>query len=166
MNLREFFVEEANEFVILLDGFERLDVNSLAAGAGAVNDALYAAFLLDFYRDDETFATDGDELVLYGAAFGEAAEISAQGILDGAALLFNLAADAGKFGRSVIFECAVGLNLVAEEAEEVGEVGDFGRECPHTAPLALHAGGRMQRDLTPFRGAVDDEDDVANLGGF
>src|SRR5277367_548323 len=123
MNLGELFVEQADEFVILLDGFQGFDVDGLAAGAGAVNYALDAAFLLNFDGDDEAFAADGDEFVLHGAAFGEAAEISAEGVLDGAALFFYFAADASEFGGSVIFERAVGLNFVAEEAEEVGEVG-------------------------------------------
>jgi hypothetical protein len=131
-----------------------------------VNYALDAAFLLDLDGDDEAFAADGDEFVLHGAAFGEAAEISAEGILDGAALSFDFAADAGEFGRGVIFECAVGLNFVAEEAEEVVEVSDLGGECADGAPLALHAGGGMEGDFAPFRGAIDDEDYVANLGGF
>ncbi len=66
----------------------------------------------------------------------------------------------------MIFERTVGLNLVAEEAEEVVEVGDLGGECAQAAPLALHAGRGMQRDLAPFGGAIDDEYDVANFGGF
>ena len=72
------------------------------------------------------------------------------------ALLFDFAADAGEFGRGVIFERAVGLNLVAEEAQEFGEVDDPGGESADGAPLALHAGGGMKGDLAPFRGAVDD----------
>ena len=95
MNLDELFFEQADEFVVLLDGFKRLDVDGLAAGAGAVDDALHAAFLLDFDGDHETLAADGDEFVLDGAAFGEAAQVAAQRILNGAALLFDLAADAG-----------------------------------------------------------------------
>src|ERR1700689_3110923 len=76
MNLGELFVEQADEFVVLLDSFEGLDVDGLAAGAGAVNYALDAPFLLDLDGDDEAFAADGYEFVLPGAAFGEAGEIS------------------------------------------------------------------------------------------
>ncbi len=74
MNLGELFVEQADEFVILIDGFEGFDVDGLAARAGAVDDSLYAAFLLDLDGDDEAFAADGDEFVLHGPAFGEAAQ--------------------------------------------------------------------------------------------
>ena len=98
MNLDEFFFEQPDEFVVLLDGLHRLDKHGLSAGACAVDDALYAAFLLDLDWDDEALAADGDEFVLNRAAFGEMAQISAERFLDGAALLFNVAADACQFG--------------------------------------------------------------------
>ena len=145
MNLAELFFEQADQFVVLLDGFQRLDEDGLAAGAGAVDHALHAAFLLDFDGDDEALAADGDQFVLHRAAFGEAAKISAERFLDGAALLFDFAADAGEFGRGFVFERAVGLNLVAEAAQEFGEVGDLGRERADSAPLRSHGGGRLQR---------------------
>ena len=47
VNLALLVFQQADEFVVLLDGFEGLDEDGLAAGAGAVNDALHAAFLLD-----------------------------------------------------------------------------------------------------------------------
>ena len=78
VNFGQLFFEQADEFVVLLDGFEGLDENGLAAGAGAVNDAVDAALLLDFDGDDEAFAADGDEFVLQGAAFGETAEVAAK----------------------------------------------------------------------------------------
>ncbi len=71
MDLRLLFVEQAHQLVVLLDGLERLDEDGLAAGAGAVDDALHAALLLDFHRNHEALAADGDEFVLHGAAFGK-----------------------------------------------------------------------------------------------
>jgi len=44
----------------LVDGFQRFDEDGLAAGAGSVDYALDAAFLLDFDGDDEALASDGD----------------------------------------------------------------------------------------------------------
>ena len=116
--------EQADEFVVLLDGFQGFDEDGLAAGAGSVDDALDAAFLLGFHGDDEAVAADGDEFVLQGAAFGEAAQIAAQRVLDGAVLPFDFAADGGEFGRGVVVEGAVGRELVGEEAQERGEVLD------------------------------------------
>ena len=166
MNFGQLFFEQADQFVVLLDGFEGLDENGLAAGAGAVHDALHAALLFDFDGDDEAFAADGDEFVLHGAAFGEAAQISAQGFLNRAALFFDLAANAREFGGSFVVERAIGLDLVAEGAQEIGEVDDLSGESAHAAPVGLHGGGGMQTDLAPFGGAVDDQDYVADLGGF
>ncbi len=101
MDLDEFLFQQADEFVVLFDGFEGLDEDRLAAGAGAVNYALHAAFLLDFDGDDEAFAADGDEFVLHGAALGQAAQIAAQGFLNRAALLFDFAADAASSGEAL-----------------------------------------------------------------
>ena len=95
--------------------------------------ALHAAFLLDFYGDDEAFAADGDQFVLHRAAFGEAAQISAQRFLNGAALLFDFAANAREFGRGFVVERSIGLDLVAELAEEFGEVDDLAGESAHPA---------------------------------
>ena len=150
----------------MLDGLERLDEDGLSAGACAVNYALDAALLLNFYRDDETFAADGDELILHRAAFREAAQVSAQGFLNGAALLFHFAADAGEFGRGFVFEGSVGLDFVAETAEEFCEVGDAVREFVDLTPFGSHGGRWMLGDLAPFGGAVDYQDYVADLGGF
>ena len=84
----------------------------------------------------------------------------------GRRLLFDFAADAGEFGRGFVVESAVGKDFVAEGAEEIGEVGDLIGELANLAPFGAHGGGRAQGDLAPFGGAVNDEDDVANLGGF
>ena len=70
VNLGQFFVEQAHQFVVLLDRFEGFDEYGLAAGTGAVDHALHAALLLDFYGDDEALTADGDQFVLHGAAFG------------------------------------------------------------------------------------------------
>ena len=70
MDLRLLFVEQAHKVVILFDGFDGLDENCLAAGAGAVHDAGHTALLFDFYRDHETLSADRDQFVLHGAAFG------------------------------------------------------------------------------------------------
>ena len=95
VNLGLFFVKQAHQFVVLLDGFERLDENGLPAGTGSVNHALDAAFLFDFDGNNETLATDGDQFVLDSAAFRQPAEITTQRFLNEAFLFFDIAADAG-----------------------------------------------------------------------
>ena len=166
MNLGEFFIQQPHQFVVLLDGFERLDEDGLATGTGAVDDALHAAFLLDLHGDDETLAADGDEFVLHGAAFGEFPENSAERFLDQPLLFLDLAADAAQLGRSPVVERAVGQDLVAEGAQESGEVLDGGGKRGHCGPLETHGGRGLADDLAPLGGAVGDEDNVANLAGF
>ena len=137
VNLALLVFEQADEFVVLLDGFQRLDEDGLAAGTGSVDDALDAALLLGFDGDDEAVATDGDQLVLQGVALGEAAEIAAQRVLDGAALLFDFAADGGQGGRGVVVESSVGRELVGEVAQERGEIFDGGAELLDGGPGSL-----------------------------
>ena len=80
--------------------------------------------------------------------------------------LFDFAANARQLGRGLVFERSVGLNLVAEPAQEFGEVDDLVRESAHAVPVGLHVRRGMQHDLAPLRRAVDDQDYVANLGGL
>ena len=166
MDLALFFIQQAHQFVILLDGFERLDKHGLSAGTGAVHHALHAAFLLDFYRDDEALAADGDQFVLHRAAFGEFPQVAAQRFLDLALLLLDLAANAAQFGRRAIVERAVGQNLVAERAQEAGEVLDAGGKRGHGGPLGAHRGGRLAHDFAPLGSAVGDQHNVADLSGL
>ena len=60
MDLGLFLVEKAYELVVLLDGFQGLDEDGLAAGAGSVDYSLDAAPLLGLDGNDEAVATDGD----------------------------------------------------------------------------------------------------------
>ena len=78
MDFGLFFFEEANELVVLLDGFKGFDEHCLAGGAGAVDDAGDAALELGADRDDKAIAANGDEVFLRGALGGELAESSAE----------------------------------------------------------------------------------------
>src|SRR6202521_5940655 len=102
MDLGWFFIQQTDQFIFLLYGLERFDEDSLSAGTGAVHDALDAAFLLDFYRDHETLAADGDQFVLHGPAFGEFAQVAAQRFLNLTLLSLVIAANAAQFGRCTI----------------------------------------------------------------
>ncbi len=110
MDLGLFFFEEADEFVVLLDGFERLDVDGLAGRAGAVNHAGDAALEFAAHGDDEAVAANGDEVFLRGAVGGELAQRGAEALFDDALLAFLLATNAAEFRRGVVGQSAVGLN--------------------------------------------------------
>jgi hypothetical protein len=123
VDLGQFFFEEADELVVELDGFERLKIDGLAGGAGAVDDALDAALELRFDGDNEALATDGDEVFLRGAAFRELAQGGAQRVFDSPLLALGLAADAAEFCGGVVCEGAVGEHLAAQAFCEWAEVG-------------------------------------------
>ena len=105
---------QADEFVVLLDGFKGLNVDRLAGRAGAVDHARDAALELAAHGNDEAVAADGDEVFLGGAFAGELAQGGAEALFDDALLAFLLAADAAEFGRSVVGERAVGLDFALD----------------------------------------------------
>ena len=107
MDFGLLFVEEADELVVLLDGFHGFDEDGLAGGGGAVDDAGNLAFELGFDGDDEALAAYGDDVVGVGAGgafFAEGAGGAAEAGLDGAVLGFHGAADAAEFGAGVVGE--------------------------------------------------------------
>ena len=141
MDLGLFFIQQAHQFVVLLDGLERLDKDGLSAGTGAVHYTLHAALLLHFYWDDKALAADGDQFVLHRAAFGKFPQVAAQGFLNLAFLLLDLTANAAQFGRRAIVERAIRQNLVAERTQEAGEVLDTSGKRGHGGPVGAHGGG-------------------------
>ena len=76
MNFRLLFIEQPHQLVILFDGFERFDENRLPARTGAVHHALDSPLLLDFYGDDKSFATNGDQFILQSAPIGQPSQIA------------------------------------------------------------------------------------------
>ncbi len=58
------FLGEAHQFVIEVDGFERLDEERVAARTGSVDDAVQLAALPGDQRHHESLIADGDELFL------------------------------------------------------------------------------------------------------
>ncbi len=70
MNLRLFFLDEAHQLVVLLDGLQRLDVDGLARRACAVDHAGNLPLQLRANGNDEAVAADGDEVFLGRAIRG------------------------------------------------------------------------------------------------
>ena len=68
MHLRLLLIEQPYQLVILLNRLQRLDENSLSAGARAMNHAADLAFELRLDGNDKTLATHRDQLVLRAAA--------------------------------------------------------------------------------------------------
>src|ERR1044071_6845282 len=157
------FFQKADKIVVLLNGLKGLDEHGLSAGACAVNHAIDALALLSLDGDDEALSADGDKFVLDGAAFCQTPQIAAQRFLDGALLFFDVAPDAGELGGGAIVKRAVRLDLVAEVAQQQGEVCDLLGERQHADPVRLDGVRRMEGHLPPFGGFIDEQDEVANL---
>ncbi len=168
MNLGLLFFDEADEFVVLLDGFERLDVDGLAGGTGAVDDAGDAALELAADGDDEAVAADGDEVFLGGAVAGKLAQCGAKGFFDDALLALLLAADAAEFGRGIVGQRAVGLNRALDGFGERLErrAGERDGELREAGELAGKARGRLSQQCLPGSDVVGEAGDGLEFGGF
>ena len=167
MDFGLFFFQEPDEFIVLLDGFEGLDIDRLTGGTGAVDDAGDAALELAAHRDDEAVAADGDEVFLRGAFAGELAERGAEGIFDDALLAFLLAADAAEFGRGVVGKGAVGEDLALDVFRERAQADGQGRgELGEAGELAGEAGGRLAEERLPGGDIVGEAGDGLEFGGF
>ena len=146
MDLGLFFFEEADQFVVLLDGFEGLDIHGLARRAGAVHHAADAALELAAHGDDEAVAANGDDVFLRGAFGGKLAQGGAERLLDDAALAVLVAADAAQFGRGVVGERAVGLDLAldgfGQRTQAAGEIRRKARSSPGSRPATRGGGSR------------------------
>ncbi len=97
-----FFFGEADEFVVEFDGFQGLDEEGVAAAAGSVNHAVDAAFAAGDYGDYEAVVADGYEIFLQGAVGLMRAQEAFERMLDGLALLFDVAAEAAQGYAGVI----------------------------------------------------------------
>jgi len=78
------------------------------------------------------------------------------------------AANAGEFGRGVVGERSVGLDLAAQGAKEVAEVvlEERGREGFDRRPVVLELGGRCEDEAAPGVDALCMCEKREELGGF
>ena len=58
------------------------------------------------------------------------------------------------------------MNFVTEESEELREIGDVFRKRSYLAPFRSHARWRMQGNLAPFGGTIDQQQNIANVRGL
>ncbi len=168
MNLGLLFIEQADELVVLLDGFKRFDEYGLSGRRRTVDDAGHLAFELGFDRDDESVAADGDEIFLGAAAFAQAAQRFAQALFDCTVLAFHRPADAAELGRCVVVEAAIGFDFATKKTQERRKVviKKWGGEIQDARPLIAGAVGRRVDEVAPRSDALDNGEEVADLGGF
>ena len=115
---------EAHQLVIQVDGFERLDEERVAAGAGAVDDAVELAALPGDDRHHEALVADRDELLLQDAFLPVGAQETLERILNGLLLPLDIAAQAVERDAGVVGDGAVGQDLAVEILQQRAEVAD------------------------------------------
>ncbi len=126
VDFASFFLGEAHQFVVELDGFERLDEKGVAAAAGSVNHAIDAALAAGDYGHHEAVVADGDEVFLQRAVRMMRAQEAFERMLDCLALLFDVAAQAAQRDAGVIGQHAAGKNLAAQLLRQLAQIGDGG----------------------------------------
>src|SRR5580765_6170263 len=84
-----FFLGEAHQFVVELDGFERLDEERVPAAAGSVNHAIDAPLAASDHGHHEAVIADGYEVFLQRAVRMMGAQKAFERMLDSLALLFD-----------------------------------------------------------------------------
>ena len=100
MNLSLLFFDQAHQLVVLLDGFERLDVDRLSRGADAMDDAGDAALQLGANGNHEALAANGDQVFLR-RAFWRACAVRSGGFFDQTLLALLLAANSRSSGEAL-----------------------------------------------------------------
>ncbi len=89
MDFARFFFGQAHQFVVEVDGFERLDEKGVPAAAGAVNHAIDAALAAGDYGHHEAVVADSDEILLQRAVRMMRAQKSFERLLDRSAAAFR-----------------------------------------------------------------------------
>src|SRR5580704_14940865 len=114
-----------DEAIVEVDGFERLDENSLARGAGGVDDTGHVATIAGANGDDEAVVAQSDVVLAGGLAAGP--EDFLERVPYGGARLDFPCANAPELRRGLIAYFAIGQYGPANGREQRTEIG--GRGC-------------------------------------
>ena len=142
VDLAHLLFGEADQFVVEIDGFQRLDEEGVAAGAGAVDDAIHLAPLPGDEGHHEALVADGDELLLQDAFVAVLLEEAFERFLNGLLLALDIAAQAVEGDAGVIGDAAVGQDLAVELAQQGAEFAD-GPGARAEQGKAFGAGGEI-----------------------
>ena len=118
VNLFLLLLDEAHQFVVLLDGLERFYINRLPRGTGSVNHARHAPLQLRAHRYHEALAANRNQFFLCCAFTRKFAQRRAQAFLNHSLLALLLATDAVELRRGVVSERPVGLNRALDRLRE------------------------------------------------
>ncbi len=148
-DLALLFFAQAHQFIVQVDGLERLDEQRVAAAAGAVNHAVDLALLAGHHRHDEAIVAQRDELFLQRAVVAMRAEKPLQRILDLPLLALDVAPQAMQHHAGVVSQSRIGENLAAQVAQHRPRIGNGVHVCRQSR---IFPGGEVQRraDLAGF----------------
>ena len=167
MNLSLLVFQQAHQFVVLLDGFERLHVDRLPRRAGAVNYAANTALQFRADRNDEAVAANGDEVFLGGSVIGELAQGGTKTLFDEALLPLLLAANPAQLRRGIVGQRTVGLNGALDGFRKLAKTrGQRRRKRRQTRQLADQARRRRLQQRLPRRHVISQSGDSLQLVGF
>src|ERR1019366_7137675 len=111
MNFAAFGVLESHQFVVEIDGFERLQKQSLPRGTRAMNHARQLAALPHQHGDHEPLIANRDVFVLQYTFITVGLEEAFERILNRLLLLLDVAAYAIQVRARTIEHRTIGLNL-------------------------------------------------------
>ena len=110
-DLARFFFLQTHQFVVEVDGFERLQEQRLTGGARAVDHAGQLAALARDHRHHEAVVAERDVLFLQYALVAVGAEKALERFLDGLFLLLDFAADAMQMRAGAVEHRAIGAGF-------------------------------------------------------
>ena len=124
MDLARLILGQAHQFIVQVNGLERLHEQRVAAGTGAVNHAIDLAALSGNHRHHEALVADGDELFLEHAILAMRAQEAVEGFLDGFLLALDVATQAVERHAGVIGHAAIGQDLALELVQKRAKIAD------------------------------------------
>ena len=141
VDLAHLLFGEAHQFVVEVDGFQRLHKQRVPAGTRGMNHAIDLAALSGNHRNHEALVADGDELLLQHAFLAVGAQEALQRFVNRFLLPLDIAAQAAQRDAGMVGHAAVGQDLAVQFAQQGAKLAD-GRGAPSQQRKAL--GGRGQ----------------------
>ena len=159
------FFDQPHQLIVLLDGLERLQVNRLPAGGGAMHHPGNTPLMLRLHRDHKTLPADSDQVLLRAASFRETPQSTAQAFFDHSLLAFHLPADSPQIGGRIIAQRAVGIEARPQRTCQVRQLCPCGQlaQCFQPSELCGHIFRRALDQSLPGGDVIHQEQQVADL---
>ena len=134
-HLARFFFLQAHQFVVQIDGFERLEKQRLAGGTRAVDHAGQLAALAGNHRHHKALVADGDVFFLQNAFVAVGAQKALERFLNAFLLFLDLAAQAMQMRAGAIEHRSIGLDFAFDFFQQRAEIADALRALRQAAEI-------------------------------